>query len=83
MSQLTTQCRLGFVEAPYYPGALYILSVFYTRKELATRIAWLYTGQVVSTACSGLIAAAVFATLDGAHGIAGVSLFYNFRSQPC
>jgi MFS family permease len=23
---------LGFVEAPFYPGALYILSLFYTRK---------------------------------------------------
>jgi MFS family permease len=61
----------GFVEAPYYPGALYLLSIFYTRKELASRIALLYTGQVVSTGCSGLIAAACFATLDGVHGIAG------------
>jgi hypothetical protein len=26
---------------------------------------------VVSTACSGLIAAATFSTLEGAHGIAG------------
>ncbi|KAF3937908.1 hypothetical protein ABW19_dt0209508 [Dactylella cylindrospora] len=68
---VATRFMLGFVEAPYYPGALYILSIFYTRKELAARIAWLYTGQVVSTACSGLIAAAVFETLDGAHGIAG------------
>lgn len=59
------------MEAPYYPGALYLLSIFYTRKELATRIALLYTGQVVSTGCSGLIAAACFATLDGVHGIAG------------
>ncbi|KAL1626854.1 hypothetical protein SLS56_006671 [Neofusicoccum ribis] len=66
-------CRffLGFVEAPFYPGALYLLSVFYTRKELATRISILYTGQVVSTGCSGLIAAATFATLDKAKGIAG------------
>jgi MFS family permease len=24
---------LGFVEAPFYPGALYLLSIFYTRKE--------------------------------------------------
>ncbi|KAJ4293085.1 hypothetical protein N0V90_008367 [Kalmusia sp. IMI 367209] len=62
---------LGFVEAPFYPGALYLLSIFYTRKELATRIAWLYTGQVVSTACSGLIAAATFSTLTGVHGISG------------
>ncbi|OHX00352.1 major facilitator superfamily transporter [Colletotrichum incanum] len=66
-------CRffLGFVEAPFYPGALYLLSIFYTRKELATRISLLYTGQVVSTGCSGLIAAATFATLDKVKGIAG------------
>ncbi|KAF4556376.1 MFS-type transporter-like protein 11 [Elsinoe fawcettii] len=68
---VATRFLLGFVEAPYYPGALYLLSIFYTRKELATRIALLYTGQVVSTGCSGLIAAATFATLDGAHGIEG------------
>ncbi|EXF80931.1 hypothetical protein CFIO01_03439 [Colletotrichum fioriniae PJ7] len=66
-------CRffLGFVEAPFYPGALYLLSIFYTRKELATRISILYTGQVVSTGCSGLIAAATFTTLDQVKGIAG------------
>ncbi|KAM5345262.1 hypothetical protein ACJ41O_011124 [Fusarium nematophilum] len=36
-------CRffLGFVEAPFYPGALYLLSIYYTRKELATRISLL------------------------------------------
>ncbi|KAF7554814.1 hypothetical protein G7Z17_g2669 [Cylindrodendrum hubeiense] len=66
-------CRffLGFVEAPFYPGALYLLSIYYTRKELATRISLLYTGQVVSTGCSGLIAAATFSTLDQVKGLAG------------
>ncbi|KAK7229486.1 hypothetical protein V2G26_001656 [Clonostachys chloroleuca] len=66
-------CRffLGFVEAPFYPGALYLLSIYYTRKELATRISILYTGQVVSTGCSGLIAAATFSTLDKVKGIPG------------
>ncbi|KAF9874419.1 hypothetical protein CkaCkLH20_07982 [Colletotrichum karsti] len=62
---------LGFVEAPFYPGALYLLSIFYTRKELATRISLLYTGQVISTGCSGLIAAATFSTLDKVKGLAG------------
>lgn len=56
---------------PFYPGALYLLSIYYTRKELATRISLLYTGQVVSTGCSGLIAAATFSTLDQVKGIAG------------
>ena len=36
---------LGFVEAPFYPGALYILSLFYTRKEIATRVSILYAGK--------------------------------------
>ncbi|KAK9479743.1 major facilitator superfamily domain-containing protein [Lipomyces japonicus] len=62
---------LGFVEAPFYPGALYILSIFYTRKEIGLRIALFYTGNIAANAFSGLIAAAIFATIDGAHGIEG------------
>ncbi|KAK6189670.1 hypothetical protein LQW54_013033 [Pestalotiopsis sp. IQ-011] len=62
---------LGIAEAPFYPGALYILSIFYTRKEIATRISILYSGNIFATAFAGLIAAATFTTLDGAHGLAG------------
>jgi MFS family permease len=62
---------LGVAEAPYYPGALYLLSLFYTRKEIATRISILYSGNIFATAFSGLIAEAVFSTLDGTHGLAG------------
>ena len=36
---------LGFVEASFYPGVLYLLSIFYTCKKLATRISILYTGE--------------------------------------
>jgi MFS family permease len=62
---------LGMAEAPFYPGAVFLLSLFYTRKEVATRISILYAGNIVATSCAGLIAAAVFSTLDGAHGIEG------------
>ncbi|KZZ91134.1 Major facilitator superfamily domain, general substrate transporter [Moelleriella libera RCEF 2490] len=62
---------LGVVEAPFYPGALFLLSIYYTRKEVATRLAILYSANIMSTAFSGLIAAATFATLDGAHGLRG------------
>ncbi|KAL0261422.1 hypothetical protein SLS55_002852 [Diplodia seriata] len=62
---------LGVAEAPFYPGALFMLSLFYTRKEIATRISILYSGNILATAFSGLIAAAVFGTVDGAHGLAG------------
>ncbi|CAO1620475.1 unnamed protein product [Sympodiomycopsis kandeliae] len=65
-------CRffLGVVEAPYYPGALYVLSCFYTRTEIATRIAVLYTGNILATSFAGLIAAGIF-ELDGKLGYAG------------
>ena len=70
-TSLTIRFFLGIVEAPYYPGALYLLSLFYTRKEIATRISIFYSGNMMATSFSGLIAAATFATIDGAHGLAG------------
>lgn len=66
-----TRFFLGIAEAPYYPGALYLLSLFYTRKEIATRLSILYSGNIVATSFSGLIAAATFNTLDGVYGLAG------------
>jgi MFS family permease len=61
---LLTRFFLGISEAPYYPGALYILARFYTRKELATRISILYTGNILATAFAGLIALGIF-EMDG------------------
>ena len=68
---LLSRFFLGVTEAPYYPGAVYLLSIFYTRKEVATRIAILYTGNILATAFAGLIAAGVFHGLDGARGLHG------------
>ncbi|KAJ3542221.1 hypothetical protein NM208_g4216 [Fusarium decemcellulare] len=66
---LMTRFFLGITEAPYYPGALYILATFYTRKELATRISILYTGNILATAFAGLIALGIFQM----HGMAGIA----------
>lgn len=68
---LLTRFFLGITEAPYYPGAVYLLSMFYTRKEVATRIAILYTGNILATAFAGLIAAGIFHGLGGVAGISG------------
>lgn len=43
----------GIVASPTYPGALYMLSIFYTRKEIGTRMTILYTSNMVATACTG------------------------------
>lgn len=70
---LLTRFFLGVVEAPYYPGALYLLGIFYTRKEIATRISILYTGNILATAFAGLIAAGIFNGLgnDEVGGLTG------------
>lgn len=61
---------LGFVEAPYFPGALFLLSSWYTSSELATRTSILYAGSLISGGFGGLIGAGVQSGLDGARGIA-------------
>lgn len=62
---------LGIVEAPLLPGAVYLMSCWYKRSEMAFRVALLYTGQTLAWCVAGLIAAAVFGTLEGKHGLAG------------
>ncbi|KAL2073286.1 hypothetical protein VTL71DRAFT_10610 [Oculimacula yallundae] len=64
-------CRffLGFVEAAYFPGCLYYLSCWYTRKELGFRTAIFYSGALISGAFSGLIAAGVRFNMDHLHGL--------------
>lgn len=70
-SMLACRFLLGITEAPFYPGALYMISMFYTRKEVATRMAIFYTGNMMASSFSGLIAAGVFEGLDGTQGLAG------------
>lgn len=48
-----------------------LMSCWYTRAELAHRIAWFYAGSSVANMFGGLLAAGVLGNLEGAHGIAG------------
>jgi len=59
---------LGFVEAAFLPGALLILSKWYTRRELTTRNAILFCGNLISNAFSALIAAGVLSNMQGVLG---------------
>jgi len=47
-----------------------LVSIFYTRKEIATRISILYSGNILASSFAGLIALGVF-KLDGARGLSG------------
>ncbi|RMZ08949.1 hypothetical protein D0860_04457 [Hortaea werneckii] len=62
---------LGFVEAPFFPGAVFLMSSWYTRAELTRRIAWFYSGSALANMFGGLIAAGILGNLDGNLGIEG------------
>lgn len=65
---VATRFFLGFVEAAFLPGALLILSKWYTRRELTTRNAILFCGNLISNAFSALIAAGVLSNMQGVLG---------------
>lgn len=59
---------LGFIEAAFLPGALLILSKWYTRRELTTRNAILFCGNLISNAFSALVGAGVLSNMQGVMG---------------
>nr|XP_031860059.1 uncharacterized protein CI109_004422 [Kwoniella shandongensis]KAA5527131.1 hypothetical protein CI109_004422 [Kwoniella shandongensis] len=67
---LAIRIILGGVEAVFFPGAIYLLSAWYTKNELGKRIGGLYLAQQVGNAFGGLFAAACL-KMDGLHGIRG------------
>ncbi|KAL0574876.1 hypothetical protein V5O48_007088 [Marasmius crinis-equi] len=64
-------CRvfIGLPEAAFYPGAIYLLSRWYTKKELAFRSAILYAGLLISNAFGALMAAGILSGMEGKLGI--------------
>ena len=61
---------IGFVEAVFYPGALFYLSLFYNRKQYAFRASLFYCGSQLGNAFGGLLAIPIL-ELDGRYGLAG------------
>lgn len=64
-------CRffLGVVEAALFPGSLYYLSRWYTRKEMQFRVTLMNAGNLLAQAFGGLIAAGVLSNMEGKSGI--------------
>ncbi|KAJ8079917.1 hypothetical protein PM082_016742 [Marasmius tenuissimus] len=66
-------CRffIGLPEAAFkfYPGAIYLVSRWYTKKELAFRSSIFYAGLLTSNAFSTLMAAGVLSGMEGKLGI--------------
>ncbi|KAI0683986.1 MFS general substrate transporter [Cytidiella melzeri] len=66
---LAARIFVGVPEAAFYPGAIYLLSRWYTRKELAFRSAILYGGLLISNAFGSLMAAGILSNMEGKMGI--------------
>ncbi|KAF9074080.1 major facilitator superfamily domain-containing protein [Rhodocollybia butyracea] len=66
---LATRFLIGIPECAFYPGTVYLLSRWYTKKELAFRSAILYSGLLISNAFGSLIAAGILSNMNGTLGI--------------
>jgi len=60
---------LGFIEAAFFPGAVFLLSRWYKRNELGLRTALFDCGNSISYAFSTLAASGILAGLDGTLGV--------------
>ncbi|KAJ5279139.1 hypothetical protein N7478_004511 [Penicillium angulare] len=67
---------VGFFESSFFPVLLYLLGSWYTKTELAKRVALFHMTAPLGTAFSGYLQAAVYKNLDGAHGLAGWRWLY-------
>ena len=65
-------CRviLGGLEAGFFPGCIYLISMFYKRHELQWRINLFFSASIVAGAFSGLLAYAI-AHMDGIANYSG------------
>ncbi|EFI27695.1 tartrate transporter [Coprinopsis cinerea okayama7 len=66
---LCARFLLGFVEAAFYPGALFMISRWYKRSELSQRMALLSCGSLISNAFGALIASGILELMDGVMGL--------------
>ncbi|KAL5498804.1 hypothetical protein ACEPAH_2159 [Sanghuangporus vaninii] len=59
---------LGVTEAAFFPGALFLLSKWYTRKELGLRMSVLVSSNLVSNAIGSLMASGILGGMEGKLG---------------
>merc|ERR1712072_625565 len=70
--QQLAACRtlLGFFEAGFFPGCTFLISTWYTRFEMAKRMAFFYLSSMVLSGFSNIIGWGM-SKLDGTHGLEG------------
>ncbi|KAG0174732.1 hypothetical protein DFQ28_008546 [Apophysomyces sp. BC1034] len=69
---------LGLAEAGFYPGIVFLIGTWYSKKELGKRNSLLTICGALGGGLSGLIQAAFLKTMDGAFGISGWRWMFLF-----
>jgi MFS family permease len=74
---------LGVMEAGLSPAILFLISTWYRRHEQSKRFMCFLTAGILSGAFGGIVAGAITASIDGAHGIAGWRWYFIsvFKSE--
>ncbi len=67
---------MGFFESSFFPVLLYVLGSWYTKTELAKRVAIFHMTAPLGSAFGGYLQAAVYQNLNGAHGLSGWRWLY-------
>ena len=67
---IITRTLLGLTESGFFPAATYLLTTWYCRFELQTRLAVFYSAASLAGAFSGLLAFAI-QKMDGIAGLEG------------
>ncbi|KAJ9491643.1 hypothetical protein VN97_g1570 [Penicillium thymicola] len=67
---LAMRLLLGIFEAGFFPGSVYLCSLWYMPRELGTRVGAFFCASALSGAFSGLLAAGI-SKMDGIGGYAG------------
>ncbi|GBB97569.1 hypothetical protein RclHR1_03000012 [Rhizophagus clarus] len=66
-----TRLFLGLTEAGMLPGVMYLLSMWYSSEDLATRITIFYCGGALAGAFGGFISFIITGNMNGTFGIEG------------
>ena len=67
---LVTRALLGLLEGGLLPGLTVYLTLFYTKKEIALRIGYLFVSSALAGACGGMLAYGI-GYMDGVNGLSG------------
>ncbi|KIM51090.1 hypothetical protein SCLCIDRAFT_63962, partial [Scleroderma citrinum Foug A] len=67
---LVSRFLLGFSQAVFYPGVIFVLSTWYKCDELGLRTAYLTCGAALGTSFGALVESGILATMDGRLGYA-------------